>query len=123
MTWTYSGNPANSPLDAVRYQIGDTQESDPLLSNEEIQYELARSGNDVLRAAVKCCEAIAARFARLANSTIGKTSIQAEAKFKQYTQKTQELRRQVTSRGIPYVGGTDTSASFSKGMMDYVDAS
>ncbi len=123
MTWTYSGNPANSLLDAVRYEIGDTKESDPLLSNEEIQYELARSANDVLRAAARCCETIAAQFARLVNSTIGKTSIQAEAKFKHYTQKAKELRRRITSHGTPYAGGTDTGAAFDKGMMDYINAS
>ncbi len=122
MTWTYSGNPASSLLDAVRYEIGDTKEPDPLLSNEEIQYELARSANDVLRAAAKCCETIAAQFARQANSTIGKTSIQAEAKFEHYTQKAKELRRRIIGHGTPYVGGADTDAVFDKRMMDNAGA-
>lgn len=120
MSWSYSEDPSNSPLDAVRHLIGDTIQSDPLLSDEAIQYELTQSGGNVLRAAVKCCEAIASKFARLANSTIGKTSIQATAKFEQYTKKAKELRRRVVGYGTPYAGGTEGDAAFSRGMMDYV---
>jgi len=45
MTWTYSGNPANSSSDAVRFLIGDTDTTDQLISNEEIAYLVTVHGN------------------------------------------------------------------------------
>lgn len=38
MTWTYSGNPASSTLDAARFWVQDTDTNRQLLSNEEINY-------------------------------------------------------------------------------------
>ena len=43
MTWSYSGDPAASDLDAVRYIIGDTSEDMSLLTDEEIKYELSNN--------------------------------------------------------------------------------
>ena len=38
MSWTYSGNPANSQVDECRFLLGDTNESAPIMQDEEIQY-------------------------------------------------------------------------------------
>lgn len=121
MAWSYSKNPANSLLDAVRYEIGDTIETDQLLQDEEIQYELTRSGNDVLRAAARCCEAIASKFARLADSTMGQASIQASQKYAQYSAKANKLWSRATKRAVPFSGSANVSAAFSRGMMDNED--
>ena len=40
MTWTYSGDPANSQLDELRFIVQDVYETLPLLENEEMQYLL-----------------------------------------------------------------------------------
>lgn len=120
--WTYSGDPTSSLLDAVRYTIGDTIETDPLLQDEEVQYELTQAGSNVLQAAVRCCEAIAAKFARLADSTMGQTSINASQKYAQYTALASHLRRKAAIKATPYSGSTDTVAIFDKGMMDHKGA-
>lgn len=53
MSWSYSGDPASSSKDLVRFLLRDTIESDQLLSNEEVDflvatwvspYEAARNG-------------------------------------------------------------------------------
>lgn len=38
MAFSYSGNPAGSDLDRLRFTIGDTKEIGHLLEDEEIQY-------------------------------------------------------------------------------------
>ena len=38
MVWSYSGNPADSAVDAVRFLTGDTDTNDQLLDNEEIAW-------------------------------------------------------------------------------------
>lgn len=64
MSFTYSGNPANSPLDAVRFLISDTVEADALVQDVEIVFELAQERNNTFRAAANLCETIATRLAQ-----------------------------------------------------------
>lgn len=75
MTWTYSGNPASSTKDAVRFLIGDTDTDDQLLSDEEINYTITITGN-VYESAHDCAYAVAASFARMATSkSVGDLSL------------------------------------------------
>ena len=68
MAWTYSGNPGASNLDEVRFLIQDTDSTDPLLSNEEINYLLAEwtfdSVTDVYAAAIASVGILIAKASR-----------------------------------------------------------
>lgn len=66
MSYSYSGDPAASDKDAVRFEIGDTNEKTQLIQDEEIYYSLQKEGT-VLKAAARCAESLAARFAREEN--------------------------------------------------------
>jgi hypothetical protein len=68
MTWSYSGNPNTTDRDAVRFLIGDTDYDDQLLSDEELAFVLTDEP-DVRRAASRAAEAVAAKFARRADSS------------------------------------------------------
>jgi hypothetical protein len=57
MGWTYTKRPARSVRDALRLMIGDTNAGDPLLSDEEADYYLGNSGENVVLAAAEACEA------------------------------------------------------------------
>lgn len=63
MSWTYSGNPANSELDAMRFMLKDTVEDDPLLQDEEIQFIIDNYKGQNMRLAVgfRQCAATLAR--------------------------------------------------------------
>lgn len=63
MTFTYSGNPEDGVLDAIRFEVQDTKDEQHLLEDEEIGYVYARTGN-IYKAAAQLCENLAARFAR-----------------------------------------------------------
>ena len=63
MTWTYSGNPAASNRDAVRFLVADTDSTDPLITDEEIAYLLVLY-TEAPSAAVGAARAIAAKFSR-----------------------------------------------------------
>ena len=59
MSWSYSGNPKDSPIDDVRFLVGDTNKNEPILQDEEIQYLIDEYGanTNVLRYYVRCkCE-------------------------------------------------------------------
>lgn len=69
MSFTYSGDPANSALDAVRFLIQDTNEDDILLQDEEIGFLLTTVDMAIYQAAHDCCYVIASKFARLADTS------------------------------------------------------
>lgn len=87
MSWSYSGNPADSTKDTVRFLIGDVEADDPLLSDEEIAYVISESGGSVYQAAHDACYHIASTFSRMATSkSVGDLSLsyanRADAYFK-----------------------------------------
>lgn len=67
MTWSYSGDPSDSDLDAIRFFVQDTDSEDQFISNEEIEFLIDLwnpvYGNNMMIAAM-VAEAISAKFAR-----------------------------------------------------------
>ena len=68
MTWSYSGDPASSSKDKVRFLIGDTDTAMQLVQDQEIGAILAMQSN-AYRAAARVARAIAAKFARQVDVT------------------------------------------------------
>lgn len=68
MAFTYSGNPSASDRDAVRFMIQDTDSTDALMQDAEIDWLLAQVTN-VYQAAHDACYALAAKFARKADQS------------------------------------------------------
>lgn len=108
MTWTYSGDPSTSDLDAVRFMIQDTVQEDPLLQNEEISFLLTETGS-VRSAAVRAAQTIAAKFARLADFTLGDYSANYSQRAQQYTQIARELSAKSAVLAAPFAGGITRS--------------
>lgn len=51
ISYTYSGNPNSSAIDAVHYLLGDTNPSSPISTDEECAFSLAQNGNNIYLAA------------------------------------------------------------------------
>jgi hypothetical protein len=83
MTWSYTGDPKNSQKDAVRFLVQDTDENDQLITDEEIDWLLDQD-NNLYKVASEAAKAIAASFARLADTDIESVSVQYSQKHKQY---------------------------------------
>lgn len=109
MTWTYTGNPAASPKDAVRFRVGDTDFDDQLLQDEEILYLLGTEAT-VIQAAARAADGIAARFSRLSDKAVGDLRISFSQKSAQYRQLAMDLRSEAgISMAIPFAGGISRS--------------
>ena len=111
MTWTYSGNPASSDRDKVRFLVFDTDTNEQLLSDEEIAWLLTEQTN-VYLAAANAAEAIAAKFAKdITRSAVGlSATVGNRAAF--YLDLADKLRDQVgttNQRGEIFVGGLTIS--------------
>lgn len=59
MAWTYSGNPASSDKDWIRFRLGDKKETPQSLTDEEIEYLLDEESTKYM-AASRAAEAMAA---------------------------------------------------------------
>ena len=113
MTWTYSGNPSSSAVDAIRFLIGDTDSTDPLLSNEEISWvNLEQTGSatstaDLYTSAYYACQAIGAKLSRLADKSIGDLSVSLSQKAVAFRELAKDLQAHANrqSAPIPYAGG------------------
>ncbi len=80
MAWTYSGNPASSLRDRVRFLIGDTDSTNQLLQDAEIDWLLSQWNNDAYVAATQACNSLATRFAAKSDysKSVGDLSISTQ---------------------------------------------
>ncbi len=109
MTWTYSGDPSTSTKDQVRFLIGDTQSSDPILQDAEINWLLTENATPFY-AAVEAANGIAAYYARKADKAVGDLKISASQQHKQYLDLAVRLRRRALTETVtPYAGGISVS--------------
>jgi hypothetical protein len=105
MAWTYSGDPAASTRDSVRFLIGDTDTNDQLLNDAEVAYFITTHGT-VNRAASEAARAVAAKFARLMNRSIGALSADFSTKYRQYLELAGDLLlKEETEPVSPFVSG------------------
>jgi hypothetical protein len=107
MAWTYS-DPNADPKDAVRFLVGDTDDTDPLVSDEEIQYALAQWSNPY-RAGAYVCESLAAKFAREVSHSGDGLSFSGSDLHKHYLALADRLlvmaKRAGRKGAKPYAGG------------------
>ncbi len=105
MTWTYSGNPADSDRDAVRYLVGDIDVDNPLAQDAEIAWVISEEGN-VYLAAASVARSIGATFAESVTKQVGDLRIQSQQKRDNFKKLADELKeRGVLRAGRPYAGG------------------
>ena len=90
MAWTYSGDPSSSARDAIRFLVGDTDTNDQLVTNE----------------------AIASKFSRLADQTVGDLKVSLSQKADNARTQADELKALAAREGmvpVPYAGGISVS--------------
>jgi hypothetical protein len=75
MSWSYNPadlvtSTASGRLNIVRLLIGDTDETEQILQDEEIVFSLDQTNNNVYYAGSWACRIVAAKFSRLVDTTI-----------------------------------------------------
>lgn len=117
--FTYSGNPAGSKLDEVRFRIGDTDKDFSLLEDEEIQYLLETNDNSVIDVCIQAVRAIIAKFAKEVDYTIGPEKVYASDRYKHYSELLINLQKEKNK--YSYIINADQCnhyPNFSIGMQD-----
>lgn len=113
MTWTYTSDPVNNQVDSIRLLLGDTDECDALLSDEEIQFYL-NQWCDVNIAATQAALAIAAKFSRRVDESVGQVSVSYSQSAKQYFALAEQLKTRTSILAGPVICGGISRADKSK---------
>lgn len=133
--WPYivGSPPPQTCIDTVRFILGDTLESDPQLQDGEVVGLLAQNVGDPYQSAIEGCRALATRYARQADKSVGDLRISASQKSKAYEAMVLQIQAQAIRFATPvsYAGGISEAdrqidledddrvePAFSKGMMD-----
>jgi hypothetical protein len=113
MAWTYGADPAGSNRDAVRLLIGDTDTTDQQLQDSELDYFLGLFGvagdERVVPAAIRSCEALAAKYARQVDTTNQGLSVGASKRSEHYRTLADSLRDLETTVAEVFLGGNTYS--------------
>lgn len=104
MTWTYANNPSGSTRDMVRFLIGDTDNTDQQLSDEEISALLSTFGT-ARSAAEHAARALAAKFTRLVSKSVGDLSIQYQQRAAAYRELAADLKASHATAGVTLFAG------------------
>lgn len=106
----YTGDPATSPTDRVRFLVGDTSLSSPDLSDPEVAYLLDDEGDDTRRAAARAAEVLSAKYAKQSEErAVGPLRLRSLTdKSKKFADLAKRLWAQASSADAalgPYAGG------------------
>jgi len=108
-------DPADSPLDAVRFLLGDTG-TPAQLTDPEIQFALDQNSN-IYSAAAICARALSARYARRVDTkfeTIESKYSQLRDSFENLARSLEQQAKRAGALGAPVAGGiskTDVEAA------------
>lgn len=106
MSWSYD-EALTQYRDQVRFLIGDTNEDDQQISDEEIDWTLDQQSNPYSAAAL-ACRGLHSKYARKATKTVGDLSIQWAEIANNYRDLRKELEILATRHEgvpVPYAGG------------------
>jgi len=132
MTFSYDASALGTELNKIRLYIGDTDEDDVLLQDEEIALVQADS-TTFLRRCASCCRLICTKLARRVDVKLASFSEKASDLYKRYLEKAKYYEGQ-SSTSYPWSGsiyvddkdateedyddGVLTKPKFKRGQMD-----
>jgi hypothetical protein len=124
MAWTYSGDPASSARDKLRFLCGDVDTNNQLINDAEIAFLLTEWNNDAYISAAFACEAIAGKYQAKSDysRSVGDLSISTQfgASSKGFLDRATSLRASALRAAPPSpnwdVDGFPATSEFSIGM-------
>lgn len=120
MSFTYGDDPGISTAakrrDAVRTLTGDTNSSDPQLTDNQVAFYLTYAGDSaswatVYIAALQAARAILGKYTRATDYTSGKTSVSQGQRIKAYQALVEELLAAVKAQAYPEISGQSISGN------------
>lgn len=100
MSWSYSGNPNDSKLDECRFILGDTNENEPIMQDEEIQYIITQSGSNENKLRYELFKQATTIFARDIKRSLGPQSEDPTSRLAFFREQANLYKTKLTSAGL-----------------------
>ena len=100
MSWNYSGDPAASPLDRVRFICGDTNEAEPILQDEEFNFLIAEYGHNENLLLYHIFITVATVFSRDIVRRLGPQSEDPTARLTFFKEQAAYYKQRMSSAGL-----------------------
>lgn len=100
MSWNYSGNPQDSCIDECRFILGDINQDEPIMQDEEIQYLLDAYGNNTNHLYYQLFKQASVLFARDIKRSLGPQTEDPTGRLKFFNEQTTYYKRLAFSGGI-----------------------
>lgn len=91
----------------VRFLVGDTDNEDLLLTNEQVLFALNQTGNDVYAAAAICARAIAGKYSRQVDTRFESVASDYSQRAENYYKLARRLERESKKYGKKGLGMPD----------------
>lgn len=117
MSFSYSGNPTSSRLDAIRFTIQDTNAQKPIMQNEEIQYIIDTYTTDKKQLAVAYRQCATYLALQPIKRGLGPQTEDNSDRLKYYTTQAELFEKQTINSGVPPTPEYSAPVIFEKGMM------
>lgn len=117
MSFSYSGDPSNSEIDAVRFKLGDTSPVQPLLQDEEIQYLVDTTKSEAELFAKVFRTAATAFGIRAIKRTLGPQSEDPTQRLKYFNDLADKYEKALQYSGVPPLPDYSYEKVFDKHMM------
>ena len=101
MSFSYSGDPANSRLDACRFLLGDTDETQIIMQDEEIEYLIDTYGSNQNTLRYQLFSHAATIFARVIKRSLGPQSEDPTARLNYYKEQMEYYKSQRATGSLP----------------------
>lgn len=116
--WSYTGDPGARPIDHVRFLSGDTDQSNPQMTDAEIRFLLGEWNGDAYIAAAALCEAAASRYSAKSDQSksVGDLSISTQygSQADVFASRARSLREQAARKSPPKPSASEAAlGSFS----------
>ena len=100
MSFTYSGDPSASQLDECRFLVGDTDEKNPIMQDEEINYIIAQSGSDRNLLLYSLFNQAGTVFARAIKRSLGPQSEDPTQRLSYFQKQAAQYKKKLNYSGI-----------------------
>lgn len=100
MSWTYSGNPATSARDSLRFLIGDTNINEPIMQDEELDYLITEYGANDNALKYEVFNRTATIFARDIKRSLGPQSEDPTERLKYFRDQAAWYKARTSKAGI-----------------------
>ena len=117
MSFSYSGDPTSSELDAIRFALTDTDVNSAVLQDEEINYIISITNTYSTRLALSFRQAATFFGKRLVKKSLGPQSEDATSRHNYFIEMANKYEKQTSFSGTPPLPVYESEKVFGKAMM------